>query len=118
MIATFARVGGRFGLNPKEAERFFKFMVVGAIGFVVDFGLFNLLTEPFNQLLSVGAPLYTFTGESGLGPGFGGHAWLRHLPVQSHLSPQSSVISSGTAIGPIQIHARNLRAGSLLCLCW
>ena len=68
MIATFARVSGRFGLNPKEAERFFKFMVVGAIGFVVDFGLFNLLIEPFNRLLSVGAPLFTFMVNLGLDP--------------------------------------------------
>ena len=36
MIATFTRVSGRFGVDPKEAERFFKFMVVGAIGFLVD----------------------------------------------------------------------------------
>jgi putative flippase GtrA len=28
--------------NPKEAKRFAKFLVVGAIGFVVDFGGFNL----------------------------------------------------------------------------
>lgn len=68
MIATFARVGGRFGLNPKEAERFFKFMIVGAIGFVVDFGLFNLLIEPFNRLLAVGAPLYTLLVNLGLDP--------------------------------------------------
>jgi putative flippase GtrA len=70
MIATFTRVSGRFGVNPKEAERFFKFMVVGAIGFVVDFGLFNLLIEPFNQLLSVGAPLFTLLVNLGLDPSF------------------------------------------------
>ncbi len=29
--------------NRKEAGRFAKFMVVGALGFVVDFGVFNLL---------------------------------------------------------------------------
>jgi putative flippase GtrA len=68
MIATFARVSDRFGLNPKEAERFLKFMVVGAIGFVVDFGLFNLLIEPFNQLLVAGAPLYTLLVNLGLDP--------------------------------------------------
>ncbi len=31
--------------NRKELERFAKFMVVGAIGAVVDFGTFNLLIE-------------------------------------------------------------------------
>lgn len=70
MIATFARVSGRFGVNPKEAERFLKFMVVGAIGFVVDFGLFNLLIEPFNELLSVGEPLFNFLVSLGLDPSF------------------------------------------------
>ncbi len=70
MIATITRVSGRFGVNPKEAERFFKFMVVGAIGFVVDFGLFNLLIEPFHQLLSVGAPLFNMLVGRGLDPSF------------------------------------------------
>jgi putative flippase GtrA len=68
MIATITRVSDRFGVNPKEAERFLKFMVVGAIGFVVDFGLFNLLIEPFKQLLSVGAPLFTLLVNLGLSP--------------------------------------------------
>ncbi len=36
-------IGGRFGARPKEVERFLKFMVVGTIGFVVDFGILNLL---------------------------------------------------------------------------
>lgn len=31
--------------NPKERERFLKFAVVGIIGAVVDFGVFNLLTS-------------------------------------------------------------------------
>jgi putative flippase GtrA len=60
MIATVARVSGRFGLNPKEAERFLKFAVVGAIGFVVDFGFFNLLVGPFYGLLAAGQPLNDF----------------------------------------------------------
>ena len=60
MIATFARVSGQFGINPKEAERFFKFAVVGAMGFVVDFGIFNLLVGPFNYLVSEGQTLYNF----------------------------------------------------------
>ncbi len=37
------RIGVRFGVNPKELERFLKFMVVGTIGFVIDFGTLNLL---------------------------------------------------------------------------
>jgi putative flippase GtrA len=36
-------VAGRFGVNPKELERFLKFMVGGTIGFVVDFGTLNIL---------------------------------------------------------------------------
>jgi putative flippase GtrA len=30
--------------DPKERTRFFRFLTVGAIGFVVDFGVYNLLT--------------------------------------------------------------------------
>ena len=35
--------------DPRERKRFLKFAMVGAIGFVIDFGLFNLLST----LLSV-----------------------------------------------------------------
>lgn len=35
------------GLNPKELKRFIKFGVVGVIGAVVDFGVFNLLRPLF-----------------------------------------------------------------------
>ncbi len=45
MIAFLVRIAVRFGINPKEAERFSKFLVVGTIGAVVDFGTFALLTE-------------------------------------------------------------------------
>ena len=45
-ILTFARS------NPKELRRFAKFLVVGAFGFVVDFGGFNLF-----HALSVGTAL-------------------------------------------------------------
>ena len=48
MIALFVQITGRFGINPKEAERFFKFLIVGTIGFVVDFGTLTLLIEVFN----------------------------------------------------------------------
>jgi putative flippase GtrA len=34
--------------NKKEFKRFTKFLVVGSIGFVVDFGVFNLLLRSLN----------------------------------------------------------------------
>jgi putative flippase GtrA len=45
-ILTFARS------NPKELRRFAKFLVVGAFGFVVDFGGFNLF-----HVLGIGTQL-------------------------------------------------------------
>ena len=45
MIRLFASLAGRFGLDPKEAERFAKFLVVGTIGFVIDFGTLTFLVE-------------------------------------------------------------------------
>ncbi|PID84723.1 MAG: glycosyl transferase family 2 [Chloroflexi bacterium] len=45
MIQFFVRYAERLGVNPKEAERFIKFLVVGTIGFVVDFGTLTLLKE-------------------------------------------------------------------------
>ena len=48
MIALFVQIANRFGINPKEAERFSKFVVVGTIGFVIDFGTLTLLKEAFN----------------------------------------------------------------------
>ncbi len=68
MITSVARVTGRFGFNPKEAERFLKFAVVGAIGFVVDFGIFNLLVGPFHELLAIGEPLNDFLVSVGFSP--------------------------------------------------
>lgn len=68
MIATFSRVSDRFGINPKETERFLKFAVVGAIGFAVDFGIFNLLVGPFRTFLAIGAPLNEFFVGLGLSP--------------------------------------------------
>jgi putative flippase GtrA len=68
MIGTMARVSDRFGVNPKEVERFLKFVVVGAIGFVVDFGIFNLLVGPFRQLLASGTTLSSFLVGLGLTP--------------------------------------------------
>jgi putative flippase GtrA len=34
--------------NPKERSRFLRFAVVGIIGAVIDFGVFNLLSQLFN----------------------------------------------------------------------
>lgn len=45
MIALFVQIADHFGINPKEAERFSKFLVVGTIGAVVDFGTLTLLIE-------------------------------------------------------------------------
>lgn len=66
MIATLTRVTDRFGINSKEAERFFKFAVVGAIGFIVDFGIFNLLTGPFSVALAPGMSFNAFLVSLGL----------------------------------------------------
>jgi putative flippase GtrA len=45
MIALFARIAERIGIKPKEAERFAKFMVVGTLGFIIDFGTLTILIE-------------------------------------------------------------------------
>ena len=45
-------------MNPKEVKRFIKFLVVGGIGFVVDFGIFNLLLNPMNALVEPGTWFY------------------------------------------------------------
>lgn len=68
MVSMFVDVAGRFGLNTKEAERFFKFAVVGAIGFAVDFGIFNLLLNPLDLLLTPGAELHAVLLNLGLAP--------------------------------------------------
>ena len=60
MVSIFTGVAGRFGVNEKEAERFFKFAVVGVIGFIVDFGIFNLSLRPFEILLENGTALNNF----------------------------------------------------------
>lgn len=65
MITYFADVSSRFGVNPREAERFLKFLVVGVIGFIVDFGIFNLLLDPVNTLLMPGNSLYVFLSNLG-----------------------------------------------------
>lgn len=66
MISTITQFADRFGLNRKESERFLKFAVVGAIGFVVDFGIFNLMINPFLDWLAPGAGLYAYLAGFGL----------------------------------------------------
>jgi putative flippase GtrA len=66
MVAIFANAAGRFGVNTKEAERFIKFLIVGTIGFVVDFGVFNLLLGPMDALLAHGTALDQFLVSLGL----------------------------------------------------
>lgn len=45
MMALFVDLVSNFGIPEREAERFFKFLVVGTIGFAVDFGLLTFLVE-------------------------------------------------------------------------
>jgi putative flippase GtrA len=45
MMALFVSIAGHFGVREKEAERFFKFLIVGTIGFIVDFGILTFLVE-------------------------------------------------------------------------
>jgi putative flippase GtrA len=45
MISFIASIAIRFGFDPKEAERFAKFLIVGTIGFVIDFGTLTFLVE-------------------------------------------------------------------------
>lgn len=45
MITLIVNVASRFGFNPKEAERFTKFLFVGTWGFIVDFGTLTFLVE-------------------------------------------------------------------------
>ena len=66
MLTLFVDVAGRFGINTKEAERFFKFLVVGTVGFVVDFGVFNLLLNPFDAVLAEGTAWHGFLAGLGL----------------------------------------------------
>lgn len=45
MIQLLANAAGRFGVHPKEAERFIKFLFVGTFGFIIDFGTLTFLVE-------------------------------------------------------------------------
>lgn len=66
MVTIFANAAERMGVNGKEAKRFIKFLVVGAIGFIVDVGTFNLLRSPISKALSQGAWLDEFLISLGL----------------------------------------------------
>ena len=46
--------------NPKERQRFIKFAVVGIIGAIIDFGVFNLLVH-FDLMRPVYASMISFT---------------------------------------------------------
>lgn len=84
-------ISHRFGLNPRETKRFVKFLVVGMIGFIVDFGIFNLLLNPLNALFSVGTWAYHLLFGLGLGEEF-----IIHLgpTVASSISFVAAVISN------------------------
>lgn len=45
MITLIASFASLFGFKPKEAERFAKFLLVGTIGFIIDFGTLTFLVE-------------------------------------------------------------------------
>lgn len=60
MMALFIDFVSHFGIKEKEAERFFKFLVVGTIGFIVDFGTLTVLVELFG-LQPVVANTFSFS---------------------------------------------------------
>lgn len=60
MMALFIGLASQFGVNEKEAERFFKFLVVGTIGFIVDFGILTFLVEVIG-LVPVVANTFSFS---------------------------------------------------------
>ena len=45
--------------NQKEFTRFYKFLVVGTIGALVDFTTLNVLLNPVNRLVAPGGALHT-----------------------------------------------------------
>ena len=70
MVSILANSAGRIGINPKEAERFIKFLIVGGIGFIVDFGVFNLLLNPLNAILQPETAVFQFFTTLGLSPAY------------------------------------------------
>jgi putative flippase GtrA len=61
-----ANMAGHAGVPVLEAKRFIKFAVVGVIGFIVDFGVFNLLLGPFGLMLAPTSPLHQWLASLGL----------------------------------------------------
>jgi putative flippase GtrA len=66
MRVMVAEMSVRFGLNPLETKRFVKFAVVGSIGFIVDFGIFNILLGPLNLLFTEGSAAFLYLVTHGL----------------------------------------------------
>lgn len=66
MVALILRVADNFGIKPREAKRFIKFVIVGSIGFIVDFGIFNLMLNPLLFLLAEGTAVHHALLELGL----------------------------------------------------
>jgi putative flippase GtrA len=60
-----------FARKNKEVERFWKFAVVGAIGFVIDFGISNLLWLLLPKNLAIRLPLGLVVSSIGLGGAIG-----------------------------------------------
>jgi putative flippase GtrA len=60
MMALFIEFASHFGIKEKEAERFFKFLIVGTVGFIVDFGTLTVLVEVFG-LRPVVANTFSFS---------------------------------------------------------
>ncbi len=91
MTSLITGVSERIGVSPKETERFFKFLVVGAIGFVVDFAVFNLLIGPFGAWVEPGHWLYDLLTGFGLS-----HDFVTHLAptLASTVSFTLAVISN------------------------
>ena len=91
MGTYITEVSTRFGMNPREAKRFVKFLIVGGIGFIVDFGIFNLLLDPANALFSVGTGVYVIL----MGLGFSEY-FITHLgpTVASAVSFVAAVCSN------------------------
>jgi putative flippase GtrA len=57
-LSIFIRTQEFVRTNRKEIVRFLKFAVVGLIGAVVDFGVYNLLLNPVGQLLGEGTGIH------------------------------------------------------------
>lgn len=65
MRAMVAETLMRFGVNPLETKRFIKFAVVGSIGFIVDFGIFNILLGPLNLLFTETSAAFLYLQDVG-----------------------------------------------------